>query len=264
MAGLTKAQRDYQNMPIYMKPFQAADDVVRLGINGLTMGQLPKFGAYVGSKLGGPSYEEALAQSQAADAAAMERAGGAGNAATLLGNLVPFGAALKAVGGVKKLYQAGKAAAVPIAKYLGVPGALVGGAAAIDLATSGGEGDTAPAPVPAAKPKVTQDKAAVAAAAQVPKITLADILAAGGGGMSRTEIENAQRYRPTPGKPMSGRDLAAYEYLANTKADVQAIENDPRATAQERLDARTRLQGVYKDILGVDPYAPGPASSDVN
>jgi hypothetical protein len=87
MQGSNKgnAKAAFAAQPWYMKIPQAADDVARLGANGITLGGMDRLSSYMN---GTPLEDE-----QARTWKASERAGAAGIAAKLLGAMAPSRAA---------------------------------------------------------------------------------------------------------------------------------------------------------------------------
>lgn len=102
----SQAQAEYENAPWYQKPLIAADDIIRLGLDGLTSGYMDKAAGYLSGDVD--------AQREATQAA-RDRAGWAGTAAEVGG----------AVYGANKLVKGG-AALVSGAKSLPVVGGAVG------------------------------------------------------------------------------------------------------------------------------------------
>lgn len=82
--GLTPAQQEYNALPWYGKAAQAADDTMRFLANGMTLGYADKIAGYMGG--------EGTAAERVKTAKAHERAGLAGDAAEIVGTMIPAGA----------------------------------------------------------------------------------------------------------------------------------------------------------------------------
>ena len=127
-AAATRAA--YNAQPWYKQIPQALDDTVRNVVNGATFGYADKLAAAGNSALGLSDPATALATERAASQAAMDRAGGAGTADSILGMLAPAGAIGKGVAAIgdaaKTLPLVGRVlgAAIPQAA---ATGATVGG-----------------------------------------------------------------------------------------------------------------------------------------
>ena len=94
-ARAASARQAFDELPTWQKPLVAADDIVRLVVDGMTFGYGDKFAAKANEALGMGDYKSNLAQERQLTEQAGERAGSAGTAANIAGALLPASRALK-------------------------------------------------------------------------------------------------------------------------------------------------------------------------
>ncbi len=122
--------QEFDALPMWQKPFVAADDIVRQVVDGMTFGYGDKMAAKLDEMTGSGTYEQNLAQNRAMTNEAGERAGLAGSAANIAGALLPASKALKY--GIT---------ATSIPKVPAIAGAVVDGAAIGGLNAAGHDQD---------------------------------------------------------------------------------------------------------------------------
>lgn len=92
----SRAQREYDNLPAWGKPFVAAEDLLNLAVNGITFNYGDKAAAGIDALMGRGSYEERLAAHRQRTADARERAGLPGMVAEVGGTVLPAAGLMKA------------------------------------------------------------------------------------------------------------------------------------------------------------------------
>jgi hypothetical protein len=147
-----QAQAEFEAMPWYGKAGQAAQDIARIGVDGLTYGYGDKLGAKMGELAGAGSYDDNIAKLRAETEAARARSGMAGTVADIGGQILgpskllgaakmlpgagAVGSALSKVPGAKTLSAVGGGAGLGALNAAGhdqdiTGGAVIGGAAGL-------------------------------------------------------------------------------------------------------------------------------------
>lgn len=88
-AKVSKSDREYEALPGWAKPLVAANDLVGLGVNGLTFGFGDKALAGVDSLVGRGTYEDSLAKRRQQTGESRDRAGIPGMVAEIGGSVLP-------------------------------------------------------------------------------------------------------------------------------------------------------------------------------
>jgi hypothetical protein len=127
--AVNREQRQYNALPAWGQALVAGQDMLNIGVNGITLGHADKAAAGMDSMLGRGSYEDRLAYHRKMTDDARSRAGSAGVVADVLGTLAP------ATGLAKSFLSASRAVPATLGGGLGL--AARTGAMAADGATLG-------------------------------------------------------------------------------------------------------------------------------
>jgi hypothetical protein len=131
----SQAQAEFDKLPWYGKAGQAAQDVARMGVEGLTFGFSDKLGAKMGELVGAGSYDENLAELRRETQGARDRMGMLGTGVEIAGQIA---GPAKMLGAAKALPGASKVATtlsrLPAAKTA----TAVGGGAALGALDAAG------------------------------------------------------------------------------------------------------------------------------